>query len=1198
MISDVDSDLLEQEGFRKPTVAVDFDGVLHTYTDPPPGAEPVLLETDAPIDGAIDWLLDVARYFYIVVFSTFADIEERQVDIATWLATHGFTGIPYSISNVKVAAVAYVDDRGWRFDGPGTFPTVEQLLEFRPWWKLAPDLPPLDGDSAGSLAAAVRAQAERMEKVATPIVYAAASRAGGQLIGTEFRLKSEAATEAKIAAVAQEKDLALGQAAADVKDGLRYTATFDAAAYTASVRDALAHLERVGFEVVRLRNYWSVDRDPSMRGAPGTYLGLNAVVASPGGYRFELQLHTPESYLVNRNTNRDLYMQTRDPAMPDAEREALYEQMRTNLEDVEIPDGAAAFRWPDSLTAAGRTRERPKPVSAAAHSRVLEAATSRAYDLEDRLTNLLTPILIRSARTAAAGFRRYATDHLTAAAFREADRQALQRLRMTGLSSGLFGYRLRPEVMTAAAPSPMAAMLCVKPRPEEAAAIADPDGEPPEYLHITLVFLGDLEDSDIPTVRAAVADVAASHAPLSGVVGGYGRFEPAGVGILLPNVPGLVELRVAVTEALVDADLDYGRQHGFEAHITIDSEPEPDEADEMLQLAGSPLHFDALLLVRGDEIVAEMPLVGRPPLTAAGSVEPVAGLRKRVADAQDNLRTALGTGDEDAITSAKAVVKRAQAELRAAVEAPQWTSPAAAEVLDVDALVETLRTKTNPVRQALIKTTMAPALAEAGLSFDVTNPLTAKALADTGEHITGIADTTRANVMKVISASLDQGLSIPDTAKAIQVAMTAAAPIRARMIARTELVGAINGGSLTATQLVSSATGTPYMKQWRTAPGAPHPRHELYEGLDGQTVAMDESFDVGGDSLQYPGDPDGAPEEVINCRCVAEGTGVSGVMLAASRRSFEGQLVRLTTAGGHVLAVTSNHPVLTRRGWIAAGLLNEGDDLICRVSVEQASGTPNVDHMPAEAEKVFAALEFAAARRERVGAGLVNFHGDVAEREVEVVVADLPLALENDAAFRDQLRQLALALSHREVSFDDSASALDGIAEAEAIRLSRASNAYAAKAKDLFDGRSREGVALAESQHALPALVSLADVPGHFGVALKERSMLGGTQRSPYTSAPNVRPNGHGGEAALVADLLVGAPGLVHADPLIDLCWIDYTGYVFNFSSISGVYAAEGILTANCTMTYTEASPTGAAIRQSLDAPTMWGEDDPRLALL
>jgi hypothetical protein len=57
------------------------------------------------------------------------------------------------------------------------------------------------------------------------------------------------------------------------------------------------------------------------------------------------------------------------------------------------------------------------------------------------------------------------------------------------------------------------------------------------------------------------------------------------------------------------------------------------------------------------------------------------------------------------------------------------------------------------------------------------------------------------------------------------------------------------------------------MKQWLTAEGAPHPRHADYSDLDGQTRGLNGAFDVRGFALMYPGDPNGPPGEVCQCRC-------------------------------------------------------------------------------------------------------------------------------------------------------------------------------------------------------------------------------------------------------------------------------------------------------------------------------------------
>jgi uncharacterized protein with gpF-like domain len=42
---------------------------------------------------------------------------------------------------------------------------------------------------------------------------------------------------------------------------------------------------------------------------------------------------------------------------------------------------------------------------------------------------------------------------------------------------------------------------------------------------------------------------------------------------------------------------------------------------------------------------------------------------------------------------------------------------------------------------------------------------------------------------------------------------------------------------------------------------------ETHRLADGQRVALGQPFIVGGFELAFPGDPDGPPQEVIQCRC-------------------------------------------------------------------------------------------------------------------------------------------------------------------------------------------------------------------------------------------------------------------------------------------------------------------------------------------
>ena len=42
---------------------------------------------------------------------------------------------------------------------------------------------------------------------------------------------------------------------------------------------------------------------------------------------------------------------------------------------------------------------------------------------------------------------------------------------------------------------------------------------------------------------------------------------------------------------------------------------------------------------------------------------------------------------------------------------------------------------------------------------------------------------------------------------------------------------------------------------------------DAHAGADGQEVPIDMPFNVGGEALMFPGDPNGSAENVINCRC-------------------------------------------------------------------------------------------------------------------------------------------------------------------------------------------------------------------------------------------------------------------------------------------------------------------------------------------
>mgnify|MGYP001168453022 CR=1 FL=1 len=106
------------------TVAIDFDGVLHRY-DGWEGAD----HFNDPVPGAREFLAELrARGYRIVVWTArpFAGIQE-------WLVQHGMSGLVAEITDRKVPAVAYIDDRGIRFWG--NWEEMLTFIEIPPWWQ-------------------------------------------------------------------------------------------------------------------------------------------------------------------------------------------------------------------------------------------------------------------------------------------------------------------------------------------------------------------------------------------------------------------------------------------------------------------------------------------------------------------------------------------------------------------------------------------------------------------------------------------------------------------------------------------------------------------------------------------------------------------------------------------------------------------------------------------------------------------------------------------------------------------------------------------------------------------------------------------------------------------------------------------------------------------------------------------------------
>lgn len=128
-----------------------------------------------------------------------------------------------------------------------------------------------------------------------------------------------------------------------------------------------------------------------------------------------------------------------------------------------------------------------------------------------------------------------------------------------------------------------------------------------------------------------------------------------------------------------------------------------------------------------------------------------------------------------------------------------------------------------------------------------------------------------------------------------------------------------------------------------------------------------------------------------NGLCFVPGTVAAGPPVSvATSRKYVGEVVSVGTASGNLVTVTPNHPILTDRGWVKAGLLREGDHVVSGGGRERVTSPvdPHEYQVPTRIEDVRRALGMSRLRH--VPTSAENFHGDgrFGECEVYVVGAD------------------------------------------------------------------------------------------------------------------------------------------------------------------------------------------------------------------
>lgn len=165
-------------------------------------------------------------------------------------------------------------------------------------------------------------------------------------------------------------------------------------------------------------------------------------------------------------------------------------------------------------------------------------------------------------------------------------------------------------------------------------------------------------------------------------------------------------------------------------------------------------------------------------------------------------------------------------------------------------------------------------------------------LAGTKNRLVSVPDSVYGSVRGATMKATTEGWSIDELEQRIDGILAEAGAERwtnrARVIARTEALGAYNAGTFAGFLSYSKQIEGPWEKVWlATHDHRTRRTHARETGADGQRVALLEPFKVGEGLLMYPGDPTGPPEEVIQCRCSIL-LARAGEIIDFSNRHFKG----------------------------------------------------------------------------------------------------------------------------------------------------------------------------------------------------------------------------------------------------------------------------------------------------------------------
>lgn len=417
---------------------------------------------------------------------------------------------------------------------------------------------------------------------------------------------------------------------------------------------------------------------------------------------------------------------------------------------------------------------------------------------------------------------------------------------------------------------------------------------------------------------------------------------------------------------------------------------------------------------------------------------------------------------------------------------------------------------------------------------------------------------------------------------------------RASTIAITESLAAVSLGEFEVLrQLQNDGRLSSNLRRFWSHAGDERVRaaHNRIPDMNSNGVSIEEVFQTPLGSLRFPRDPNGIPQNRINC-LHPDSVVQFASPLSFTRRFYSGKMMVVTTKQGSVLKITPNHPVLTDRGWVPACFLEKDMNVVStRNSDGKSFGNHNIDDMEPTIEQVFNSFSDVFPLMRKSSSGL-DFHNDsIINQDINIISPNGGLPFGFMTEFSDPFYELgfphadfaegiplcdSLLMQKRFGFFTPSNSIMSGIDELTPFGFAGISHSmeHGFTSTSGFDSRFIEAEFdsapvnssfFANSFDRQSTFVEFDDFGGDSGSFLPVVDYLGFSQVSHGDVIfSEDSSNSHVSTSNFVGDGFGSSSVEVFLDDIVDVHDFSYEGYVYNIDDCKSYYICDGIATHNC----------------------------------